>query len=114
MKAILGVVILSFSLYRLLARRPPELKDDRLAWLFGFVAGVLGGAYGINGPPLVIYGTLAAGRLSIFEPRSQGYFLPASLVGLAGYWPARLWVPEVTHFYLLSLPGALAAILLGR
>jgi hypothetical protein len=35
-----------------------ELQDDRLAWLFGFAAGVLGEAYGMNGPPLVVYGAL--------------------------------------------------------
>jgi hypothetical protein len=44
----------------------------------------------------------------------QGYFLPASLVGLAGYWLAGLWVPDVTRYYLLSLPGAAASLLLGR
>jgi uncharacterized membrane protein YfcA len=27
------------------------------AWLLGFGAGVLGGAYGMNGPPLVVYGS---------------------------------------------------------
>jgi hypothetical protein len=40
--------------------------------------------------------------------------LPASLVGLVGYWLAGLWVPAVTRYYLLSLPLAAAAIALGR
>jgi hypothetical protein len=44
----------------------------------------------------------------------QGYFLPASLAGLIGYAAAGLWVPAVTRYFLLSLPGALAAILIGR
>ena len=44
----------------------------------------------------------------------QGYFLPASVIGLAGYWVADLWTPVVTHYYLLSLPAALLAIWLGR
>ena len=35
-KAILAVVILVFSTYCLASRTPWELKDDRLAWLFGF------------------------------------------------------------------------------
>ena len=47
--------------HRLLDLLPAEPQtvraaDDRLAWLFGFAAGVLGGAYGMNGPPLVVYG----------------------------------------------------------
>jgi uncharacterized membrane protein YfcA len=112
-KAVLAVVIIAFSGYCLARRTPFELHDDRLAWLFGFVAGVLGGAYGMNGPPLVIYGTLRRWPAGQFRATLQGYFLPASLVGLAGYWLAGLWVPDVTRYYLLSLPVAAASLLLG-
>jgi uncharacterized protein len=113
-KAILAVIILAFSAYCLVHRTPFVLKTDRLAWLFGFGAGVLGGAYGMNGPPLVIYGTLRRWSPEHFRATLQGYFLPASLVGLCGYWLAGLWVPAVTHYYVLSLPLAVAAIFLGR
>lgn len=113
-KTLLAVVILTFSLYCLVSRRPFELTNDRLAWVFGFSAGVLGGAYGMNGPPLVVYGTLRRWSPEHFRATLQGYFLPASLLGMFGYWLAGLWVPAVTRYYLLSLPGALAAIFLGR
>jgi uncharacterized membrane protein YfcA len=113
-KAILGVLILAFSTYSLLSRRPPELRHDRLAWAFGFAAGVLGGAYGMNGPPLVVYGALRRWSPEHFRATLQGYFLPASLAGMAGFWWSELWVTEVTQYYLLSLPLALAAILAGR
>jgi uncharacterized protein len=113
-KATLAVVILVFSAYCLVRRTPFELKDDRLAWLFGFGAGVLGGAYGMNGPPLVVYGALRRWSPEHFRATLQGYFLPASLVGMVGYWLAGLWVPAVTRYYLLSLPPAVAAIFLGR
>jgi uncharacterized membrane protein YfcA len=113
-KAILAVVILAFATYSLVSRRPFALPDDRLAWLFGFGAGVLGGAYGMNGPPLVIYGALRGWSAEHFRATLQGYFLPASVLGMAGYWLAGLWVPAVTHYYLLSLVPALAAIFVGR
>jgi uncharacterized membrane protein YfcA len=90
------------------------LRDDRLAWLFGFGAGVLGGAYGMNGPPLVLYGAVRRWPPEQFRATLQGYFLPASLAGMVGYWGAGLWVPSVTWYYLLSLPGAVAATVLGR
>src|SRR5262245_31046289 len=35
-KAVLAVVIIAFSSYCLARRTPPELQNDRLAWLFGF------------------------------------------------------------------------------
>jgi uncharacterized protein len=113
-KAVLAAVIITFSAYRLVGRSRFELEDDRLAWLFGFGAGVLGGAYGMNGPPLVAYGTLRRWSPERFRATLQGYFLPASLVGMAGYWLAGLWVPAVTRFYLISMPVVLAATALGR
>jgi uncharacterized membrane protein YfcA len=113
-KAVLAVVIIAFSGYCLARRTPLELHDDRLAWLFGFGAGVLGGAYGMNGPPLVIYGTLRRWSAEQFRATLQGYFLPASVVGMVGYWLAGLWVPPVTRYYLLSLPAVAASIGLGR
>jgi uncharacterized membrane protein YfcA len=113
-KAALAAVIITFSASRLVGRSGFALEDDRLAWLFGFGAGVLGGAYGMNGPPLVAYGALRRWSPERFRATLQGYFLPASLVGMAGYWAAGLWVPVVTRYYLTSLPMVLAATALGR
>ena len=113
-EAILGVVVVSFSAHALLTRRHHELKDDRLAGFFGFTAGVLGGAYGMNGPPLAIYGSLRRWSPEHFRATLQAYFLPASLVGMGGYWFGGLWTPAVDRFYFISLPGVLVAIFLGR
>lgn len=113
-KAILGVVIIAFSLYSLIGRSRYELKNDRLAWLFGFSAGILGGAYGMNGPPLVIFGSLRHWSPQHFRATLQGYFLPASLLGMCGYWLAGPWIRDVTRYYFWSLPLSVAAIFLGR
>jgi uncharacterized membrane protein YfcA len=113
-KALLAVVIIAFGLYCLVSRRQLALHTDGLAWAFGFSAGVLGGAYGMNGPPLVVYGALRRWSPEHFRATLQGYFLPASPIGMVGYWLAGLWVPDVTRYYLLSLPPALTAIFLGR
>ena len=68
----------------------------------------------MNGPPLAIYGAMRRWSAQHFRATLQGYFLPASMIGMAGYLLAGLWVPDVTHYYLLSLPLAIPAILLGR
>ena len=113
-KAALGCVILAFSTFSLLNRRRHLLADDRLAWIFGLSAGVLGGAYGMNGPPLVMYGTLRGWSPARFRATLQGYFLPASVIVMLGYWSTGLWTKEVSRYYLVSLPIVLVAILLGR
>ena len=115
-KAVLAIVLILFSGYFLIGKRTPELRNDSHPWMLGcgFFAGVLGGAYGMNGPPLVIYGAMRRWSPQHFRATLQGYFLPASIVAMAGYWLAGLWVPAVTHYYLISLPVALPAIFLGR
>jgi hypothetical protein len=113
-KAVLAVVIIGFSIYSLVRPSHYELKSDRLAWVFGFFAGILGGAYGVNGPPLVIFGTLRKWTPAHFRATLQGYFLPASTAGMCGYFFAGLWTPTVNRYYLWSLPGIVLASFVGR
>lgn len=113
-KLILATVIICFSLHSLLSRKPREINHDQFAWVFGFGAGILGGAYGMNGPPLVLYGSLRRWHPQHFRATLQGYFLPASLAGMWGYRVAGLWTPAVNRLYLFSLPFVLVAFLLGR
>jgi len=113
-KMALGAVVMAFSVFALVCRRQAALHDDRHAWVFGFGAGVLGGAYGMNGPPLVVYGALRGWSPQRFRATLQGYFLPASLMTMAGYGLTGLWTSTVTRDYLLALPAVLAATLLGR
>lgn len=113
-KLVLGAVVAGFSGFSLVRRQPMSLQDDRYAWTFGFGAGVLGGAYGMNGPPLVMYGALRGWSPVHFRATLQGYFLPASVLAMAGYGMTGLWTPAVTHQYLAALPTVLLAIPLGR
>lgn len=113
-KGVLAAIIISFAAHSLFSRKKRELTNDRFAWLFGFGAGVLGGAYGMNGPPLAMYGSLRRWSPQHFRATLQAYFLPASLTGLVGYRLAGLWTPAVNRFYLLSLPFIVLATLLGR
>lgn len=89
-RVVLGSLIVAFSAYSLIGRKPPQLLRDNRAWLVGcgFCAGILGGAYGMNGPPLVIYGGMRRWSAQHFRATLQGYFLPASILGMIGYWSA--------------------------
>jgi hypothetical protein len=115
-KAALAIVIMGFSGYFLLVKKPAELAEDSIVWLLscGFLAGVLGGAFGMNGPPLAVYGAKRRWSPQHFRATLQGYFLPASIVAMAGYWFSGLWTAAVTHYYLISLSVALPAIFIGR
>jgi len=115
-KSLLGILIIAFSTYSLTARNPRPVSEKHYGWLLGcgFLAGVLGGAYGMNGPPVAIYGALRRWSPQHFRATLQGYFLPASLAGLTGYAALGLWTAALTRYFLFSLPLVAAAIVLGR
>ncbi len=111
----LGLLIAGYSAYSL-ASKSGHLEDDHKGWLFacGFVSGVLGGAYGLNGPPLVVYGKLRRWSPRHFRATLQAYFLPASLIGLGGYALNGLLDRTVATDFALCLPLTVPAVLLGR
>jgi uncharacterized protein len=115
-KAGLGLLIMLFAVYSLAARHVLHLEHEHrpLLLLSGFLAGILGGAYGMNGPPLVVYGSLRRWSPQHFRATLQAYFLPASILGMIGYWSAGLWTSTVTREFLFAVPAMLPAVFLGR
>jgi hypothetical protein len=112
-KRVLGLLIILISLYNLVRPKLMTLYQRKWAYLFGFVAGVLGGAYNTSGPPVVIYGALRRWPPERFRATLQGYFLPTGLLTLAGHGLGGLWTAQVLQFYGLALPLLLMAIFLG-
>ncbi len=112
-KAVLGAVLILFGLYSLIRPRLPTLRSEQLAYPFGLLAGVLGGAYNTNGPPVVIYGTLRGWSPESFRATLQAYFFPTGLMILIGHGLAGLWTPTVLRLYAWALPAILLAVLLG-
>lgn len=113
MKLFLAVVIITASTYSLLKPRLTAIKSENPAYIFGFLAGILGGAYNTNGPPVVIYGSLRKWPPATFRATLQGYFFMAGIFICLGHGLAGLWTPIVLRFYLLSLPLVLVFIFIG-
>jgi len=113
MKAVLALVIIIFSLYKLFKPKLFTLVNDKLACIFGLASGILGGAYNTNGPPVVIYGTLRRWDPEKFRATLQGYFFPTGSLIAIGHCIGGLWTRPVLTNYALSLPVILAAIFLG-
>lgn len=112
-KAILAVLLLLFSIFSLYRPGFFTLKTDRSIWLFGFLAGVTGGSYGMNGPPLAIYGAGRGWSPDRFRATIQAYFLPASLLGMIGYYISGVWTKDVSIFLATSLPSIAVGIFFG-
>ena len=119
MKAFLGILVILFSLYNL-ADRYLKIIDlnrvsgsSRIAYLFGFVAGIVGAAYNTSGLVITIYATLRNWSPDRFRSTLQSYFVFTGILILASHGLAGLWTPYVLRFYVTALPLVLVAIFLG-
>jgi len=112
----LGVLIILYAIYSLFAKNNKVLKEDSKLWLSvcGFLSGVFGGAYGLNGPPLVVYGNLRQWSAKHFRATLQAYFLPVSILSVFGYYVKGLITTEVNIYFMVSLATTIPAIFLGR
>ncbi|MBU6360631.1 MAG: TSUP family transporter [Chloroflexi bacterium] len=116
-KVPLGLLLIGYGLYHLLRPTLPQINKNQhtvWAWGLGFVAGILGGAYNTNGPPIVIYGTLRRWPPQQFRATLQFYFLITGIVIAAGQGLAGLWTRNVLWLSAISLPVIVAANLLGH
>jgi hypothetical protein len=109
----LGVLLIAFGLLNLINPKLPTFRNEKLAYVFGLVAGVLGGAYNTNGPPVVVYGTLRRWSPDSFRSTLQAYFLPTGGMILISHGLAGLWTPDVLRLYVYALPFIMLAIYLG-
>jgi uncharacterized protein len=112
----LGIIIILYSLYAISGKNIFLLQKDSKRWMLicGLLSGILGGSYGLNGPPLVVYGNMRKWNAKVFRATLQGYFLPVSALGILGYLFKGLINAEVIRYFLVSLPAIFPAIFLGR
>lgn len=114
LRAGLGILLIGFGLYHLAHFKMPTLRDERLSLLFGWIAGVFGGALNANGPPVVMYGLMRKWSPERFRATLQGYFLFTGGSILISHGIAGLWTRDVLRLYGYSLPILFGAILLGN
>ena len=110
---VLAVLIIGFSCCSLLKPYRFELRSDRTAYIFGFVAGILGGAYNMQGTPLAVYGALRKWSAQQFRATLQGFFLATSVLIVLLHGVRGLFVPPLIRMYVFSLSVVVLAILLG-
>ena len=108
----LGFIITGYALYALHTPNLPPFEHPAWAYGFGFVAGLLGGAYNTNGPPIIIYGNAHKWSPSEFKSNIPGFFLVNNIVlvithALAGRLTPPLW--ESCAVALPALGVAMAA-----
>lgn len=111
--ALLGIVVIGYAFYALFSLRLPEVRNPAWAYAFGLVAGVLGGAYNVSGPPVVVYGQCRRWSPAEFKGNLQGFFIANSLMIIATHALDGNYTPLVWEGFLYALPGVALGLLLG-
>jgi len=109
----LGVLILSYALYTLFKPNLPPLEHPAWAYVFGFLSGVMGGAFNISGPIIVVYAAFRQWPPNEFRSNLQGYFLVTNVFILISHAVDGNLNASFRQASLWALPGMLLAVAVG-
>jgi uncharacterized membrane protein YfcA len=119
----LGIIVTLFAIFKLYQTSGNEVKftslkryssfqDDRFAPIFCLVSGILGGAYNVNGPPVVIYATMRQWNSKKLRAMMQAIFLPLNITIIIGHILAGNFSNTTIYFLTRgALPIGLGIIL---
>jgi hypothetical protein len=109
----LGVILVAYSLYSLVAPPLPVIKNPNWGYVFGFASGLLGGAYNTGGPPFVIYGTSQRWETQVFKANMQVLLMVNSVSVVIAHVLAGHYTEIVLRDYAIALPMIVLAALVG-
>ena len=116
LRAALGFLVLSYVLWSVFGTAPRPSRPPAAVWAYaaGFFSGAFGGAFGINGPPAVVYATRTN-----WSPQEIRAFL-GMFCGLLFVMTALTMIlrglvgPDVYSFVLVAIPASLMGNLCGQ
>jgi len=116
---LIGVVLVIVVVLELRGTMPTRLVGRGWGLGTGFLAGLLGGAVGTPGPPVIVYATTQGWSPRTMKANTMGFFVANQGAILIGYWWAGLFTREVAAvsaaFALPALAGVGAGVaLFGR
>jgi uncharacterized membrane protein YfcA len=110
-----GLLLVAFSAFLLLSRRPLRLRFGGRAadGLVGFAGGVLGGMAGLSGPLPTMWASVRGWGKDERRGVFQAFNLSVLAAALLAHAASGLLTAEVGRLVLLALPGTAAGAWLG-
>jgi uncharacterized protein len=116
---LIGLVLVIVVALELRGVMPRRLVGRAWGLATGFLSGLIGGAVGTPGPPVIVYATTQGWSPRTMKANTMGFFVVNQGAILIGYWWAGLLTREVatvaTAFAVPALAGVGAGVaLFGR
>lgn len=107
---LIGLMLLAAVAIEWGGRYPAALTGRGWSLGAGVLAGVLGGAVGTPGPPVILYAATQGWTPRTLKANLQAFFTVNQAATLAGYWWAGLLTTEVWRFTALFALPAVAGL----
>lgn len=112
-KSTLGILLIAYSAYSLLVKRMLFRLPEWTGYLFGFLAGALGGAFNITGPAVIIF-VLTRKRSRADTVGSLNFFFFATSILIVVFHIAMGNITgDLALTFLKFVPAVIAGMLLG-
>lgn len=110
---LLGVIVVGYATFALLNPQVPPMENTRWAYLLGFLAGILGGAYNMGGMPAVIYGSGRRWSPKTFKGNLQLVALVTGTLIIFTRGASGEYTPDILGLMLIGTPATVLGALLG-
>lgn len=107
---LLGLMLVGFALFRLLAQPRPVRLGRGWGLAAGFASGAISAAFSAGGPPSIIYATLTGWDKHQIKATLSIYFFLGGLVTAAAHWLGGLITGEVVRLFGWSFPAVLIGV----
>ncbi|MBU0561866.1 MAG: sulfite exporter TauE/SafE family protein [Bacteroidetes bacterium] len=112
-KIILAIVIILFSLVNLTWKTEQRDISKNWGYLFGFLSGLLGGAFNTNGPPILIYLYLQKLDKNKLKASITGFFFVSSIFIVGSHYASGVSSEEIFLKFIAFIPFVAAGQILG-
>jgi uncharacterized membrane protein YfcA len=113
LRRLIGVVLMAVVVIELRGVYSHHLTGRSWGLGAGFLSGLLGGAVGTPGPPVVLYAAAQGWKPYPLKATLQAFFVANQTVILVGYWWTGLLTPEVMWLVVAYALPAIAGLALG-
>lgn len=113
LKILLGVIVIGYALYSLASPKLPKLQGKFWEYIFGFFAGIMGGALNTSGPIVVIYASFKQWKPEEFRSNLQGFFIVTNIVIMVSHYLSGNLDSQFAANVGWAIGGMLVAIVVG-
>ena len=113
MRMLLGLLLIFYSLYSLIASPRPLSLPRFSAWPIGFMAGLMGASLSTGGPPIIIYTTLTDWSKDQIKATLTGFFMFSSITSATTHAVTGITTLQTLIYFSVSVPFLLVGVFVG-